>query len=230
VTTRVVRSTAALLAILQGSCAFAQTSGSVSLVSDYRFRGESLSDGDPEPQFSVSYDHPSGWYAGAFASGVKLGAIRDDTQANAYAGYAGRLNSRASWELGFTKSIFIRTERLNYQETYAGIAFDNLEGRVYFSPDYFGRRVPTVYMEINGSYPLSERLRLTAHFGALSDQADHDGLGNATQRDYRIGFSTSFANWNVQLEWVTSEQKLSQYSIYGYSSPPTLVFAASHSF
>ena len=50
----------------------AQLTGTVSVVSDYRFRGVSLSQQKPAVQASIGYDDPSGWYGGVFASTAKL--------------------------------------------------------------------------------------------------------------------------------------------------------------
>ena len=43
--------------------------GNVALVSDYRFRGISLSGGDPALQGSINLNHESGLYAGIFDVG-----------------------------------------------------------------------------------------------------------------------------------------------------------------
>jgi uncharacterized protein (TIGR02001 family) len=51
----------------------AQVDGSVSIVSDYRFRGASLSDGHPEPQVQLGYDGTGGWYVGGFAYSAESG-------------------------------------------------------------------------------------------------------------------------------------------------------------
>src|SRR3546814_13753478 len=45
-------------------------SGGVSVVSDYRFRGLSRSDGKVEVQSTISVDHDSGLYAGVWGSGL----------------------------------------------------------------------------------------------------------------------------------------------------------------
>ena len=48
-------------------------SGTLTLVSDYRFRGISLSDEDPALQVSLAVDHESGYY------GAVWGSTLDDT-------------------------------------------------------------------------------------------------------------------------------------------------------
>ena len=45
-------------------------SGYVQGVSDYRFRGYSLSGGDPALQGTINLNHSSGFYAGAWASSL----------------------------------------------------------------------------------------------------------------------------------------------------------------
>src|SRR5664279_3555744 len=62
----------ALGSILFAASAEAQFTANASVVSDYRFRGVSLSDQKPAVQASVNWDDADGWYAGAFASTVQL--------------------------------------------------------------------------------------------------------------------------------------------------------------
>ncbi len=70
-----VRAAAGLLAAacLLAGAARAEVSGSASVVSDYRYRGVSLSNGEPAAQVDLNYDDRSGAYAGAFVSNVRLG-------------------------------------------------------------------------------------------------------------------------------------------------------------
>ena len=71
---------------------------SLALTSDYTHRGISQSDGTPAPQASAFYWHPTGVYAGVWASRIRT--------VNAYAGPAGAyqpdLTPRSSVELDLT--------------------------------------------------------------------------------------------------------------------------------
>jgi uncharacterized protein (TIGR02001 family) len=49
----------------------AQVQGDVALLSDYRFRGESLTEGRPALQAGVNYDHSSGLFVGGLVSNVR---------------------------------------------------------------------------------------------------------------------------------------------------------------
>jgi hypothetical protein len=53
-----------------------------------------------------------------------------------------------------------------YHEFYAGLAHDHVEGRVYFSPSYYGGG-KTMYAELNASWPLRDRFTLVGHLGVL---------------------------------------------------------------
>lgn len=61
---------------------------SVSVVSDYHFRGLTLSDGDPAVQASLEAEHESGLYAGVWGSSIaKYAGTRVET--DVYAGWRG---------------------------------------------------------------------------------------------------------------------------------------------
>ena len=45
--------------------AFAQVGGNIAFLSDYRYRGVSLSKEEPTLRLSVGYDDPGGWFGGA---------------------------------------------------------------------------------------------------------------------------------------------------------------------
>ena len=87
-----LRVAVAMFVLLSGTAAWAQTSGSATIVSDYRYRGVSLSEGHSAAQITLGYDSPSGWYAGGFASSARLDYVNAE-QLIAYAGYTRRLSS-----------------------------------------------------------------------------------------------------------------------------------------
>ena len=70
----------------------AQVSGTASLVSNYRFRGISLSDDKPAAQLGITYDDAQNWNAGVFASTVKFATPSSlELQAIPFVGYALRI-------------------------------------------------------------------------------------------------------------------------------------------
>ena len=99
--------------------ASAQWSGTASVVSDYRYRGVTLSDLKPAAQLGIAYDDPIGWFAGAFGSTVQLAAPTGRTaQAIVFAGYASRVSSDVSLEVGGDYSAFAGASGDNYGEVF----------------------------------------------------------------------------------------------------------------
>jgi hypothetical protein len=73
---------------------------SISLVSDYIFRGQSQTWGKPAAQLSVEVDHASGLYAGFFASNVSERWLPGATVENDYyGGYRGKIKDTVGYDL-----------------------------------------------------------------------------------------------------------------------------------
>jgi uncharacterized protein (TIGR02001 family) len=90
----------------------------VSVVSDYRFRGWSLSGEDPALQLDASATHESGFYAGVFASSIEAyGGDEEGTGATVeldfYAGWGGELSG---WlvDLGAQVYTYPGADDVNY--------------------------------------------------------------------------------------------------------------------
>lgn len=203
-----LRGAVALWTLLCASEACAQVSGSVTLVSDYRYRGISLSDGRPTAQLSVAYDRPDGWYMGAFASRVRLRPrAGSETQLLTYLGYARRSSTGLSWELGVKHAAFTGRYDDDYPEVFVGLASDRLGARIYYARRYFGADAPNVYAEVNGAHELSDRLRLMAHLG-WSRRGGSGRMTYGTDRhrfDARLGIGAVLDGFDLQLAWVTTD-------------------------
>src|SRR4030095_11551672 len=160
---------AALAAALWAACsaAAAQTAFGVAALSDYRYRGVSLSDERPTVRASVAHDAAGLWYAGASLVGVSLEPGGRQLQGIGYGGLTGALSQRVGWEAGATVVRFSIDTTSDYHEWFAGIHGERWNARLHYSPNYFGRSVRTVYGELNSGKSLSRSLRATAHLGAL---------------------------------------------------------------
>lgn len=77
-------------------------SGSVGVVTDYRFRGVSLSGGDPALQGGVTLTHESGFYAGAWGSSIDDGGsdVYGDLELDLFAGWSGSLSEAVGLDVG----------------------------------------------------------------------------------------------------------------------------------
>ncbi|GAB2578276.1 hypothetical protein GCM10027034_06160 [Ramlibacter solisilvae] len=198
--------------------------------SDYRFRGVSLSGGDPTAHLALSYDHPAGWYAGASLTSVELVPGPRRAAGTAYAGYARRNRFGEAWELGATLTRFEGASNYDYEEVFAGYVAERWTARVYLSPDYFGHGVRTLYAELNGNLPLTPQLRTFAHLGALTrlQGATAPGLAQ-TRYDARVGLGLRIAEADLRLAWVGASERVPYVATY-QQRRSTWVLSASYDF
>lgn len=207
-----------------------QISGSVSLVSDYLYRGTSLSNGEAVPQLNLTYDNLAGWYFGTFLSEVRLAENGSrGEQLITYTGYSRRLQSGSVWEVGVVKSFFPKTENLNYTEVFVGLASDGISGKIYFSPDYLGQNIDTVYTELNNAYQIFERLKIFGHIGFLKSLPGTHRFSEISRFDSQIGVGASLANWEFQLAWDAAGKNRASNSLYA-TVRSSFVLSARHTF
>lgn len=205
----VLRHAVVLCALLCAGEASAQVSGSVTLLSDYRYRGISLSDGDPAAQIALNWDSASGVYAGALATSVQLDGDADArAQLSPYLGYAHRLRPGLSWDVGVIDAIFVGSHDYDYADVYAGLAGERFGLRLHYTRRYFGEGPPVLYAEGNGSWPLSPRLRLLGHVGVLrrnGGDGRYSGEANSRYRyDASVGAGLTLGAYDLQLRLVAS--------------------------
>ncbi len=215
-------------ALLLASDACAQLSASVALLSDYRFRGISQSDRRPAVQGSVLFDHPSGLFAGLFASSVELGGASDaNVEATASAGYARRVRADVSWEVGavYYRYPGSRDERdSDYAEGFAGLTWRDLSARVYYTPDYFGTGAHELYVEANATRSLSERAALLGHAGYARIQ------GRDSRLDVRLGVAIDLRVVNLEISAVATSLSSADCPLGPDRCKPGVVVALSLSF
>ncbi len=212
--------------------AFAQVSGSASLLSDYRYRGVSLSRNRPAAQLAVAYDDASGWYGGAFASTVQLFYPTRELQVVSFVGYARRLPSGLSWEAGADYSAVTGPLSYSYPEVYLGIATENVSARLYYAPRYFGQDSDVIYGEINASQQLLDRVRLLAHSGVLRNngQSDYGLRPDRHILDASVGVALDFDQFSVQLSWVGINSLNTPYPVTALRRKNSAVLILSRSF
>jgi uncharacterized protein (TIGR02001 family) len=206
------------------SPAAAQVGTSISIFSDDRFRGYSVSGGRPVGIFDVSYDAPNGFYAALSGSAV---ATRDDglqplgLQLNG--GYAKRLSSGLTVDLGIVHSNYSRYSSRNadksYTEVYAGLAGKILASRISLSPDYLKPGAWTVYGEVDANVPAGKKLRVTGHVGLLAplDRRGYSGDTLRPELDWRLGLARDLGPVTLSVAWtgISRNRDLDQERSYG---------------
>lgn len=206
-----LRTLAACGLLLVATAAHAQANASITLVSDDRYRGVSLSDGDPALQLGAGFDADSGAYVGAFASTARL--YGDDmVRWLAYGGWAGRFSDGVSWDAGAQYTGFSRAAHDAYPEVYAGISGARIGVRVAYAWDYFGRGADTLYTSLDAQQPVARRVRLVGHLGWLHPLHGED---TAPAYDARLGAAVHVAGFDLQLARTFLHAARTEYHDYG---------------
>lgn len=107
--------------------------GNVAMVTDYRFRGLSLSGGDFAIQGQINVAHSSGFYAGAWASSLEESLVTDplsgksvygNAEIDLYAGWSGEVTSGVTADVGLVYYAYPNGKigDANYFEPYASLS------------------------------------------------------------------------------------------------------------
>ncbi|MEO8037941.1 MAG: TorF family putative porin [Betaproteobacteria bacterium] len=177
----------------------ADFSGELALLSDYRFRGVTLSDRQPSLQGSLDWSGANGLFAGAILSTVRIGRPEPERGlgAQAYLGFNGALRTGLGWSGGVTAYVLPTTSRgsADYQEVFLRLGSERWQTGLYLSPDYYGGGEPSAYVTLAASRPLTQTVRTFAHVGWLVTGRSDEGTTAAarTQRfDLRLGLAWDF--------------------------------------
>lgn len=192
--------------VLASEPASAQIGLTASIFSDARFRGYSLSEGEPVGNLDFAYDDASGFYAGAAASGfLRHGQYPTPLAVQVDAGYAKELASGTTIDLGVTHSNYShysRSQRGNsYTELYAGLGRGGLSSRLSFSPHYFDAGRWTAYGEINGQISPARKWTVNGHAGILVPLRIPSRFSSRTNVDWSIGASRSLGRVSLHAAW-----------------------------
>lgn len=102
-------------------------SGNAAVTSDYRFRGVSLSGGDPAIQGGVDVAHESGFYVGTWGSSIDGGAL-GEMELDVYAGWTGDVAEGVTFDIGLLYYMYPASDSVagveldtDYFEPYASI-------------------------------------------------------------------------------------------------------------
>jgi uncharacterized protein (TIGR02001 family) len=197
-----VRILTALAFATAGGLAHAQLSSTITAVSDYEFRGVSLSDTDPALQGSLDYSFANGVAIGAWGSNLDYGAGYDgDFELDVYASFSRALSDSVSWSAGFTAYTYPASsaraatatqdallEIEPYVEGYVDITAGSFHVAQWYAHDYSGLGVGAQYTEINYSHALPRGWSLDAHLGySWGDYFEDDSLGGGELADYSVG-------------------------------------------
>lgn len=175
-------------------------SGNVQLVTDYRFRGLSLSGGDMAVQGSINVNHSSGFYVGTWASSLEDTPVYGNMEVDVYAGWTGAIGSGLTADVGLVYYVYPNGSvgDGNYFEPYASVTAAFGPATAKFGVAYAWKQDSLggddnlyLYTDLGVGIP-DTPLSLSAHLGysdgALSPKL-LTGTGTGGGLDYSVGAS-----------------------------------------
>jgi uncharacterized protein (TIGR02001 family) len=205
---RTISAAAALLAV--AGAAHAQFSSTVTAVSDYDFRGVSLSAKDPALQASFDYAFgETGFSVGAWASNIDYGDDVDGTlEIDLYAGYEASINDDLSWNAGLvwytypgSDNTATKSKIKSYPELSAGVDWKGLGFKQWLAIDYSGSNDTALYTEANYTFGLPQNFSLTLHTGYSWGDAFED----AEYLDYGVTVGVDVGKFSLALKLVGTD-------------------------
>ena len=177
-------------------------SGGVTLVSDYRFRGVSLSGGDPAVQGGVTVTHDSGIYVGAWGSSIDDGGtdFYGDVELDLYGGWSGNLSEGVGLDVGLLYYAYPSNAKgvdAEYFEPYATLSGElgpvQAKLGVNYAWDQKALADDSLYVhtELSSGIPTTP-LTLSAHLGYTDGSLAPTllaGTGDDSAFDWSVGAS-----------------------------------------
>jgi uncharacterized protein (TIGR02001 family) len=192
------------------SAVAAELSGEAGVVSDYRYRGVSLSDGRAAVQASATLER-SGYYATAWAS--TLGRRLADSEIDLTAGYERELAPWISVDLSATRYLYPSSPGEGYSEAAAAVSLNH--GRASaslgfsYAPrqralrDTAGRRGGNAYVSVEAAYDVpGAPLSLIA--GGGYERGPFDEVERGGKWDWKIGGEIARGPARLALSYVGS--------------------------
>jgi uncharacterized protein (TIGR02001 family) len=200
-------------AALFAGAAHAQVSASLTVDSDYRFRGVSLGNGRPSARAEANYDASNGWYTGGSFARAEFSDGGRYSQVTAYGGRVVPLTPTLNLDAGASLWWF-SGGGYNFVEAYAAVLSREWTLRVNYSPNYFDESLKTLYFDATAHRLITDTWRVFVHAGALvrvsqpapvdySDYRNGSGAEPGRMRwDVRAGIGwNATGNLDLQLAW-----------------------------
>ena len=214
-TTHASRALFVALSLGLASVANAGVSGSLTLASDYLFRGFTQTDEKPALQGGLEWESESGFYVGTWGSSISWlsdadADISSQLELDGYAGYRGSFSDSVSWDVGVLHYWYPGTfpkgfNEANTTEVYAGISAGLFSVKYsYAVTDLFGIEDSdgSSYLEAGIDYGFAETWSVGAHVGKqfISGEYGEDYI------DWSVGLSKSLSgDFSIDLKYVDTD-------------------------
>lgn len=186
--------------------------GNVSFVSDYRFRGVSLSDETLALQGGLDASWQSGFYVGAWGSSIEpVGG--SELELDLYAGYGGEIAEGVSFDVGVLVYTYPGQEDTTYVEPYASVTAMTGPAQstlgIAYAPeqDNIGDD-DNLYVYYAGEVPLTDAIGLSFGLGYETGAfGDPDG-DDDDKIDWTLGLSLAAAGLDWGLAYVETSEDI----------------------
>lgn len=178
-------------------------SGGVAVVSDYRFRGVSLSDKDFAVQPTLTLSHESGFYVGVWGSNIAENP-GEDIEVDLYAGFAG--GDTVTYDLGVTYYMYPGVSSFNYAEIIGKVGTTvgpaTIGGVLAYAPSQDGTgNTDNVYVGTTATVALPESpISITGSFGY------EDGAFGDDKLDWSLGLTAEVKGFTLGASYVDTNR------------------------
>jgi uncharacterized protein (TIGR02001 family) len=181
------------------------------VVSDYDFRGITLTSKEPALQISVDYAHDSGFYAGIWGSRLNFGdCCHEKAELDYYTGYAWNTGEDLAWNAYFIYYTYPSAQlggvSFDYPETNIGLTYKWLGAKLWYSWDYNNTDKEGYYVDLSGTFPMPQDFNLVVHGGYSG--GDYWSSINSEYFDYSIGVTKSVGHFNLALKFIDGSDAL----------------------
>lgn len=227
-------------------------SATLTMTSDYMFRGVSLTDNGPAIQGSFDYAHPVGFYAGVWASNWEDygSGASSSIEIDQYIGYRGAIDA-FSYDIHGVYYAYPEAKdsaaEFNYLEffivgsyTFTLAPLSPVFGLTYsYSPDYFGEDGNLHYFAANLGLTLIDNLTLSMVYGHQNVEGDKTsgnggGMNGGSGFDHshwQIGLSTVIKDFALDLSYHDTDESSFFNSFFGSQvADERVVFTVSRTF
>ena len=177
----------------------------LAVVSDYRFRGVSLSNKDPAVQPGITVTHESGLYAGVWGSTIAENP-GSDLEVDLFAGFAG--GDIVTYDIGAVYYVYPGVSSFNYAELTGKLGFTigplELGGQVAYAPSQDGTgNQDNIYAATTASAGLpGTPLTINAGVGF------EDGAFGNEKVDWTLGVSAEVEGFSLGAAYVDTNRRV----------------------
>ena len=214
-------------------------SGGISVTSDYRFRGISLSNEKVALQSTLTASHESGFYAGVWGSTLPDSPLYGKYELDLYAGFATEIAPGTSVDIGATYYMYPGNQDFagpsDYVEIIGKLSHDigpvSATGMVAYAPDQNSLGSDdNIYLNLGLGYGIADTpVTLTAGLGYTDGSLGALAPGG-NYLDWSLGASFAAGPATFTVQYVDTDIKKSGIKAVDTLFDPTVVFTLGVSF